>query len=105
MLSGLGVISPRPPRAAMAISAALRLKPMSTRACTVADGGGESGRRTPTAAAAAAALMEAAAALTEAAAALTEAAAAARIRLRREERRSRGVTEVEVEGMDSAAAS
>jgi hypothetical protein len=95
MLSGLGVISPRPPRAAMAISAARRLKPMSTRACTVADGGGESGRRTPTAAAA----------LTEAAAALTEAAAAAaRIRLRREERRSRGVTE-EVEGMDSAAAS
>ena len=94
MLSGLGVISPRPPRAAIAISAARRLKPMSTRACTVADGGGESGRRTPTAAAA----------LTEAAAALTEAAAAARIRLRRDERRSRGVTE-EVEGMDSAAAS
>ncbi len=87
MLSGLGVISPRPPRAAMAISAARRLKPMSTRACTVADGGGESGRRNATAAAA-----------------LTEAAAAARIRLRREERRSRGVTE-EVEGMDSAAAS
>jgi hypothetical protein len=98
MLSGLGVISPRPPRAAMAISAARRLKPMSTRAWTVADGGGESGRRTATAAAAAAPL-------TEAAAALTEAAAAARIRLRREERRSRGVTEVEVEGMDSAAAS
>jgi hypothetical protein len=94
MLSGLGVISPRPPRAAMAISAARRLKPMSTRACTVADGGGESGRRTPTAAAV----------LTEAAAALTEAAAAAQIRLRRDERRSRGVTE-EVEGMDSAAAS
>jgi hypothetical protein len=102
MLSGLGVISPRPPRAAMAISAARRLKPMSTRAWTVADGGGESGRRTATAAAA---LTEAAAALTEAAAALTDAAAAARIRLRREERRSRGVTEVEVEGMDSAAAS
>jgi hypothetical protein len=97
MLSGLGVISPRPPRAAMAISAARRLKPMSTRAWTVADGGGESGRRTATAAAVAAAL-------TEAAAALTEAAAAARIRLRRDERRSRGVTE-EVEGMDSAAAS
>jgi hypothetical protein len=84
MLSGLGVI-----RAAMAISAARRLKPMSTRACTVADGGGESGRR----------------GTATAAAALTEAAAAARIRLRREERRSRGVTEVEVEGMDSAAAS
>jgi len=98
MLSGLGVISPRPPKAAMAISAARRLKPMSTRAWTVADGGGESGRRgTATAA-------TAGAALTEAAAALTEAAAAARIRLRRDERRSRGVTE-EVEGMDSAAAS
>jgi hypothetical protein len=91
MLSGLGVISPRPPRAAMAISAARRLKPMSTRAWTVADGGGESGRRgTATAA--------------TAGAALTEAAAAARIRLRRDERRSRGVTE-EVERMDSAAAS
>ena len=44
MLSGLGVMSPMPPSAFRANSAALLLKPMSISAWTVAHGGGDTAR-------------------------------------------------------------